>query len=647
MTGEVAAGPSPARGSTAPAVPAGEDSKEAREKGFGKLVIGALGVVFGDIGTSPLYTLRETFDGHHPLPVDIPHIYGVISLIFWTITLMVGLKYVTIIMRADNHGEGGEIAMQALLMRHVHGRSWAPVVAVLGILATTLFFADSIITPTISVLSAVEGITIIQPGTEPLVLPVALAILIGLYTIQSKGTGHVSVFFGPVMFVYFSTLAILGLYHIVQNPGIMAALSPHYAALFFLNEPGTAFLALSSVVLAMTGAEALYADMGHFGRLPIQISWFSLIMPALALNYLGQAALLAGSPDSVRNPFFLLAPESLRIPLIILATLATVIASQAVISGAFSVTRQAVQLGYLPRLRILHTSATTEGQIYIPFVNWAQLTLIIILVLSFRTSSNLAGAYGVSVTGTMLISSCMLATVMITVWKQPKWLTALLIIPMLCIDLAYFTANLTKFFAGGWFPLTLGFVLFLFLTTWAMGRRLLQKRLRESAMPVQIFIKSATRTAVRVPGTAVYLAANPKGVPQALLHNLKHNKVLHERVIILTVAVEEVPFVPRAERLETVNLGDGFFRVLVHYGFMQHPNLPKVLERGIDLGPPIRMMDTSFFLARQTLLASERPGMALWREKLFSWMLRNSETAMEFFHLPSNRVVELGSQIEI
>ena len=626
---------------------AGKAGNAHGKDGIGKLMLGALGVVFGDIGTSPLYALRETFTGHHPLPVDSFHLFGIISLIFWTMMLIVTVKYVGIILRADNRGEGGAIALQALLMRHGHGKVWAPWVVVLGILATALFFGESIITPAISVLSAVEGLTIVNAGLQPLVMPIAIGIIVVLFLIQGFGTARVGAFFGPITLVYFVTLAGLGIMNIAENPGILAALSPHHAVNFFRTDGMLAFLALSSVVLAVTGAEALYADMGHFGRNPIKLSWMWVVMPALMLCYLGQGALLISTPEAIRNPFFLLAPEEFRLPLVILATMATVIASQAVISGAFSVTRQAVQLGFLPRLRILHTSASASGQIYIPVVNWALLVLVIMLVLGFETSSNLAAAYGISVTGTMFISTCMMAILIISVWKWNKWLAGLVIGTFLIVDGAYFAANLTKIPDGGWFPLLIGLIVFIFLTTWAKGRLLMQERLKESAMPMEIFIKSASRAATRVSGTAVFMTSSPEGVPHALLHNLKHNKVLHERIIVLTVVIDEVPFVDQEDRIEVLDLSENFYRMVLRYGFMQQADVPAALKLVENCGPQIKMMDTSFFLARQTLLASERPGMAIWREKLFAWMLRNAESAMEFFKLPTNRVVELGSQVEI
>jgi KUP system potassium uptake protein len=617
-----------------------------------KLTLGAVGVVFGDIGTSPIYAFRETFAGHHPLTPDALHIYGVLSLIFWSMMLVVTLKYVTIIMRADNKGEGGSLALLALINRKGGGpRRWNKGIVLLGVFATALFYGDSMITPAISVLSAVEGLTVVEPAFEPFVIPIAVGILIGLFAIQARGTAKVGALFGPIMLVYFLTLAVLGTMHILQAPGIFAALNPWYAVQFFLTDKWLAFLAMGSVVLAVTGAEALYADMGHFGRNPIRIGWMAFVLPALMLNYLGQGAMIlsltpAEAVEVVKNPFFFLAPEMVRLPLVILATMATVIASQAVISGAFSVTQQAIQLGFMPRLRITHTSAAAAGQIYIPVINWALMVMVILLVLSFGSSSNLAAAYGIAVTGAMLIDTVLIAVVLFQLWNWNKIAAGLLLAVFAIVDLAYFGANLTKVPDGGWFPLLVGFVAFTLLTTWARGRKLMIERMNEAAMPIAIFIKSAATSATRVPGTAVFMTTSLEGVPHALLHNLKHNKVLHERIILLTVRIEDVPFVDEGDHVLT-DLGNGFYRLIVRYGFMQDVNVPVALQRLDNCGGLFKMMDTSFFLARQTLLPSSRPGMWVWREKLFAWMLRNAESAMEFFKLPTNRVVELGSQVEI
>jgi KUP system potassium uptake protein len=619
-----------------------------------KLAIGAVGIVFGDIGTSPIYAFRETFAGHHELKVDQLHIFGVLSLIFWSMMIIVTLKYVTVIMRADNKGEGGSLALLALINRTLGTtKRWAGGIVMLGVFATALFYGDSMITPAISVLSAVEGLTTVNPALQPFVIPLAIGILIGLFAIQARGTAKVGLLFGPVMIVYFITIAVLGARHIVGQPSvILAMLNPMNAVYFFTADFMRAFVAMGSVVLAVTGAEALYADMGHFGRKPIRISWIYFVLPALLLNYMGQGAMILGSDPAdalakVKDPFFYLAPDLLRLPLVLLATAATVIASQAVISGAFSVTQQAIQLGFVPRLRITHTSESAAGQIYIPAVNWALMIMVIILVLTFRTSSNLAAAYGIAVTGAMLIDSVLIAVVLRQMWKWNRWMVGVLLTAFFLVDGAYLSANLLKIPAGGWFPLLVGAIAFTFLTTWAKGRKLLIDRMNEASLPMEIFIKSAASSAARVPGTAVFMTSSASGVPHALLHNLKHNKVLHDRVILLTVKIEDVPYVPDEKRSHVHEYGSEFYRVILRYGFMEEINVPTALAQLKGCGPVCKMMDTSFFLARQTLLPSSRPGMAIWRERLFSWMLRNAETAMEFFKLPTNRVVELGSQVEI
>jgi KUP system potassium uptake protein len=621
-----------------------------------KMMVGAIGIVFGDIGTSPIYAFRETFAGHHTLRPDALHIYGVLSLIFWSMLIIVALKYVTIIMRADNKGEGGSLALLALINRSAaegEKKKWTIGIVMLGVFATALFYGDSMITPAISVLSAVEGLTTVQAGFAPYVLPTAIGILVGLFAIQSHGTARVGLLFGPIMLVYFVTLAALGGMHIVKHPQVFFEMfNPLNAVQFYLAEPLPAFIAMGSVVLAVTGAEALYADMGHFGRRPIKFSWLYFVMPALLLNYMGQGALLlsqtpAEALETVKNPFFFLAPESFRLPLVILATMATIIASQAVISGAFSVTQQAIQLGFIPRLRITHTSEHAAGQIYIPVVNWALMIMVILLVLMFGSSSNLAAAYGIAVTGAMLIDGVLISVVLISLWKWPSWKAIPLLAIFFTIDILYFGANLLKVPQGGWFPLLIGAIAFTLLTTWARGRKLMIDRMAEASLPIEVFIKSAATSAARVPGTAVFMTTSMSGVPHALLHNLKHNKVLHERVMLLTVRIEDVPFVVSQRRIETKDYGAGFYRIIIRYGFMEEIDVPAALAQVKTCGPQFKMMDTSFFLARQTLIASARPGMAIWREKLFAWMLRNAESAMEFFKLPTNRVVELGSQVEI
>jgi KUP system potassium uptake protein len=641
---------SESNGSAEPAAdltPADQHHPHGREAALWKLAVGAIGIVFGDIGTSPLYAFRETFAGHHPLALDRMHILGVISLMFWSMLVVVLLKYVTIIMRADNKGEGGSLALLALINRSSGQKKWTAGIVILGVFATALFYGDSMITPAVSVLSAVEGIAVAAPGFSGWILPIAVAILVFLFSIQRTGTARVGAMFGPIMLLYFATITTLGLISVVQSPEVLWALLPTYAVQFFLVDGLAAFLALGSVVLAVTGAEALYADMGHFGRKPIRISWMWFVLPALMCNYMGQGALLLRDGTALASPFYLLAPEYLRLPLVGIATLAAIIASQAVITGAFSVTQQGIQLGFIPRLRITHTSATTAGQIYIPLINWLLLAMIVLLVLTFQTSSNLTAAYGIAVTGAMLIDNCLLAVVLFSLWKWKKRYAIPLLALFFMVDLAYFSANLTKVPDGGWFPLLVGVIVFTLLTTWAKGRRLMVERMRESAMPIQVFIQSAANSATRVKGTAVFMTSTPEGVPHALLHNLKHNKVLHERVILLTVKIADQPYVPESERVMLDDLGMGFHRVKIIYGFMQEADVPAALTDCQACGGAFNMMDTSFFLSRQTLLPSDRPGMRIWREKLFAWMLRNAESAMEFFRLPTNRVVELGSQVEI
>ena len=619
-----------------------------------KLAIGAVGIVFGDIGTSPIYAFRETFAGRHQLIPDALHIYGVLSLIFWSMMVIVTLKYVTIVMRADNKGEGGSLALLALINRTLgQSRRWTTGIILLGVFATALFYGDSMITPAISVLSAVEGLTTVNAQLQPFVIPIAIGILVGLFAIQARGTAKVGLLFGPVMILYFIAIAVLGVRHVVEQPSVVLAMvNPLNALYFFTTDFMRAFIALGSVVLAVTGAEALYADMGHFGRKPIRVSWIYFALPALLLNYMGQGAMILSATPAdalakVRDPFFYLAPDMLRLPLVLLATAATIIASQAVISGAFSVTQQAIQLGFIPRLRIEHTSESAAGQIYIPVVNWALMIMVILLVLTFRNSSNLAAAYGIAVTGAMLIDGVLISVVLLYMWQWNRAFVAALLVLFFTVDGAYLAANLLKIPAGGWFPLLVGAIAFTFLTTWAKGRKLLIDRMNEASLPMEIFIKSAASSAARVPGTAVFMTSSATGVPHALLHNLKHNKVLHERIILLTVKIEDVPYVSEGKRSESREYGSGFFRVVLHYGFMEEIDVPVALAQLKGCGPSCKMMDTSFFLARQTLLASSRPGMAIWREKLFAWMLRNAESAMEFFKLPTNRVVELGSQVEI
>ena len=623
-----------------------------RNTAIAKLAAGAIGIVFGDIGTSPLYAFRETFIGAHPLELDRVHVLGVVSLIFWSMTLVVTIQYVTITMRADNKGQGGSLALVALISGVMRRSKYGWLAILLGVFATALFYGDSMITPAISVLSAVEGLTVVQPQLGHLVIPIALTLLVFLFLLQSRGTAKIGALFAPVMFVYFTVIGTLGIIQIIEHPSILFAFNPWYAVQFFMTDGVKAFLALGSVVLAVTGSEALFADMGHFGRKPMRVAWYGFVMPALLCNYFGQGAMIlsldaVGATEAIKSPFFIMAPEVLRLPLVILATMATFIASQAVISGSFSVTHQAIQLGFIPRLTIKHTSASEAGQIYIPFVNWAIMISVILLVLTFQSSSNLASAYGIAVTGAMFIDTCLLAIVMVVLWKWKLWYALPLLAIFFIVDGAYFAANLTKVPDGGWFPLAVGGVAFIILTTWAKGRQIMRKNMAESAMPIEVFTKSAANSATRVPGTAIFMASSSAGVPSALLHNIKHNKVIHERVVILTVNIMDVPTVDPEQRCEVKDLGHGFYRLILHFGFMQETDVPEALKMVKGCGMEFDMMTTSFFLSRQTLLPSKKPEMMIWREKLFAWLLRNAATAMEFFKLPTNRVVELGSQMEI
>ena len=615
---------------------------------LGKLILGAIGVAYGDIGTSPLYAIREVFGGPHPLAPDKPHVLGILSLIFWSVTIVVSLKYIVLMLRADNRGEGGSLALLALVSRATHGTKLAFWVLVLGVFAAALFYGDSMITPAISVLSAVEGLQVAAPGLSAFIVPVTLVILAGLFLIQRYGTTILGALFGPVTCLWFAALAVTGLLGIAERPEVLFAIDPRHAVNFFLLDGWTAFLALGSVMLALTGAEALYADLGHFGKRAIRIAWFALVLPALLLNYFGQGALLLNDASAVDNPFYRLVPAAAQLPMLVLATLATVIASQAVISGAFSMTRQAIQLGLLPRMRIIHTSPEEIGQIYLPFVNWGLCVFVMALVFGFRSSSNLASAYGIAVSGTMIISTLLVGIVMFLIWRWRPWLAALVLLGLFIVDVAFFAANLTKVAHGGWFPLAIGCAAFVLLTTWKRGRDLVAARQRADAMPVELFLRSiASKPIYRVPGTAVFMTGARDGVPHALLHNLKHNKVLHDTVVILTVSTREIPHVPDAERLELTALGSNFYRLILHYGFMDDPDVPRALLLARDHGLNVVAMEVSYFLGRETLVPSVTPGMAPWREHLFAWMSRNAATAMEFFRLPTNRVVELGTQIEI
>ncbi|MBA4707368.1 low affinity potassium transporter Kup [Aquitalea aquatica] len=610
------------------------------------LTLAALGVVYGDIGTSPLYTLRECFTGHG-LATTPDNIFGILSLIFWSLIFVVSIKYVVFVLRADNHGEGGIMALMALARHYVtHAARWK--VVLLGLFGASLFYGDAIITPAMSVLSAAEGLEVLSPSMQPYVLPIAITVLVGLFALQRFGTASVGMMFGPVMLAWFSILGVLGVLQIVQAPGILAAINPWYAYNFVAHHGVGAYLTLGSVVLALTGAEALYADMGHFGKKPIRRAWYGLVLPALVLNYFGQGALLMLKPETIKNPFFLLAPQWALLPLIILATLATVIASQAVISGAYSLTRQAIQLGYSPRMEISHTSENEIGQIYLPFVNWALLVAVLVVVLIFQSSDNLASAYGIAVTGTMLITTLLFFVVARVNWRWPLPLALGITIFFGIIDTAFFTANLLKLFSGGWLPLVLGMVIFLLMTTWKQGRKLLFDRLREQALPLDSFIENLEAfPPTRVQGTAVFLTSTLHGVPHALLHNLKHNKVLHDRIVLMTIRTEDVPYISNESRLEVVQLSPSFWRVVARYGFKEDPSVLNVLELCEADGLAFELMDTSFFLSRETIISTERPGMARWRERLFVWMSKNALRATDFFQIPTNRVVELGAQVEL
>jgi len=633
-------------GERADAPPASAAHEHQHHGSLLKLTVGAIGVVFGDIGTSPLYAMRDTFAGHHPLPLDRMHVYGIVSLMFWSMMVIVTLKYVTIIMRADNKGEGGSLALLALINKSVPERKWSAGIILLGVFATSLFYGDSMITPAVSVLSAIEGLAVYEPALERAVVPLVVGILIGLFMIQSRGTAKVATLFGPITLLYFVVIAVLGVVSIAAMPGVIEALSPHHAITMFIADPFRGFLAMGAAVLAVTGAEALYADMGHFGRNPIRVSWLAVVLPALVLNYLGQASLLLRDPQALQSPFYLLAPEWFQWPLLIIASMAAIIASQAVITGAFSVTHQAIQLGFMPRMTIKYTSLQA-GQIYIPVINFGLMIAVILLVLVFQRSSNLTAAYGIAVTGAMLIDNFLLAVVLFQLWKWKPWQAIPLLILFFALDTAYLAANLTKIPDGGWVPLVMGMAIFTLLTTWAKGRALMRQNMAEGTIPIEVFAKSAHSSAARVPGTAVFMASTNHGVPSALLHNIKHNKVLHERVVILTVAIQDMPYVEEQDRYQVIQLGNGFYRLTLRYGFLEETDVPVALKGVTMCGEPFEMMKTSFFLSRQTLLPSAKPGMAIWREKLFAWMLRNAASAMEFFRLPTNRVVELGSQLEI
>ncbi|HNA20887.1 MAG TPA: potassium transporter Kup [Agitococcus sp.] len=614
------------------------------------LTLGALGVVFGDIGTSPLYALKECFHASHGLAITHDNVLGLLSTIFWAITLVVSIKYIFFIMRADNNGEGGIMALLALSLRNkTISNTQRLFLVTIGLFGAALFFGDGIITPAISVLSAVEGLKLVTPVFDPYVIPITIGVLISLFMIQRHGTGSVGKLFGPVMLLWFSTLAILGISNISQYPAVLHLVNPYWSIQFILHHPTIAFITLGAVVLTITGGEALYADMGHFGRKPINYAWFGLVFPALILNYCGQGALLLTHPEAVENPFYQLAPSWFILPLIGLATLSTVIASQAVISGVFSIARQAMQLGYLPRFEILHTSAKEIGQIYIPLLNWLLLASIIVLVLMFKSSSNLASAYGIAVTMTMICDTLLAAFVAVTIWGWSKRLTLSVVIPLLFADFAFFGATSLKFLQGGWFPVLIGISAFTVMITWKRGREILFEKLNKETMPLNLFVNSIGAGSIQtIEGTAIFMTGTHQSVPHALLHNIKHNKILHERNILLTLQTKDIPVVMPQDRLKVEQISPNFWLMTGCYGFKEQPDVPELLELcAIYHELSFDMMDTSFFLSRERIIPRVEGGMARWRELLFVAMSRNAASATDFFQIPTNRVVELGTQIEL
>ncbi len=620
----------------------------SKKSSLAALSLGAIGVVYGDIGTSVLYAVKEVFvHGHVEVTPD--NVFGLMSIFFWTMTVIVSIKYVALVLRADNHGEGGLIAMLALASTAVKDKpKLRRVLLVVGIFGTSLFYGDGVITPAISVLSAVEGLEVISPAFAKGVVPITLVILFCLFAVQKHGTAGIGKFFGPITLVWFLVIALLGVSQIITNPGILKALSPHYALLFMWGNPGTTFIILGAVVLCVTGAEALYADLGHFGKLPIRLAWFTVVMPCLVLNYFGQGALLLNNPAAVKNPFYLMAPEWALLPLVGLATMATVIASQALITGAFSVTKQAIQMGYLPRLNIQHTSVRDTGQIYMPFINWALFGTIVLAVVMFRSSSNLAAAYGIAVCTDMLITTILTFYVIRYGWNYPLSLCLAATGIFFVVDFAFFASNLMKLFAGGWFPLVIGGVVFTLMITWKEGRHILNEKMRADAIDLSSFLDAVfVSPPFRVDGSAVFLTAESGTVPNALLHNLKHNKVLHENNLFVTVRNHEVPWIGMDKRLEIESLGHDCWQVIVHYGFKNDRDLPKALQHIRGRGCELEAMSTSYFLSRDTVVPTIGGGMATWREKLFAQMHHNASGAADFLNLPNNSVVELGSKIEI
>ena len=621
---------------------------QSSKSSLSALTIGAIGVVYGDIGTSVLYAVKEVFGSGH-VPFTVPNVYGILSIFFWTLTVIVSIKYVVLVLRADNNGEGGLIAMLALASQAVKDKpKLRQALLAIGIFGTSLFYGDGVITPAISVLSAVEGLEVVSPAFKDWVIPLTLVVLFMLFAVQRRGTAGIGKFFGPVTLVWFATISVLGVSHILRHPEILYALSPHYALLFMWRNPVVTFIILGAVVLCVTGAEALYADLGHFGKRPIRLAWFTVAMPALTLNYFGQGALLLSNPDAVKNPFYLMAPDWALLPLVVLATAATVIASQALITGAFSVTKQVIQLGYLPRLNIQHTSVRDTGQIYIPFVNWGLFAAIVLAVVMFRSSTNLAAAYGIAVTTDMLITTILTFFVIRHGWKYPLWLCIAATALFFVVDVTFWASNLLKLLQGGWFPLMIGGVIFTLMMTWKQGRILLNQKLRADAIDLPSFLQAVFVTPpTRVEGTAVFLTGEPGTVPNAMLHNLKHNKVLHEHNLFVTVRSHEVPWIGMSKRAEIESLGHDCWQVVLHYGFKNDPDVPRALEQIRNRGCEIEPMTTSYFLSRDTVIPTIGSGMATWREKLFAQMHHNASAAADFLRLPNNSVVELGSKIEI
>ncbi|XZW35749.1 potassium transporter Kup [Acinetobacter baumannii] len=611
--------------------------------------LAALGVVFGDIGTSPLYALKESFHAAHGLGIQPENVLGILSIIFWCLMLIISIKYVAIVMRADNNGEGGIMALLALNLRKAKIADNKKIYMIaIGFIGASLFFGDGIITPAISVLSAVEGLSIATDVFDPFIMPIAIAIIVTLFLVQKHGTAFVGKFFGPITLVWFLSLGILGIHSVIQTPVVLGMFSPHWAIQFIYHHPIMTFFVMGAVVLTVTGGEALYADMGHFGPVPIRLAWFFVVLPCLVLNYAGQGALLLRDPAAIENPFYLLVPQWALYPMIIMATMATVIASQAVISGVFSLARQAIQLGYLPRLSIKHTSESEEGQIYVPFLNWLLLIAIIILILIFKTSSNLASAYGLAVTLTMLCDTILVAVFIYSAWKWSLPKVLLLIIPFFILESVLVGATSLKILSGGWVPLLIGAIAVTILMTWKRGRELTFAKLEHDTLSLDLFVKSIGNSVHWVPGDAVFMTGTPNVVPHAMLHNIKHNKVLHQRNILVTVVIEDVPFVAPEERIMTETLAEHFFRIKIFYGFKDEMNVPKALMQAYEqLGLEYDLMHISFFISRDRIVHSVGDGMSPWREKLFISMQRNTSPVSDFYQIPTNRVVELGSQIEI